>query len=51
VFLRRCAFVAFLLVLVLFVIRHPREAATATGALAHGLAVLADAVGWFVSSL
>mgnify|MGYP001463704407 CR=1 FL=1 len=50
-FLRRCAFAASWLVVALFVLRHPSQAADATGAIAHALAVLADAVGWFVSAL
>jgi len=51
VFLRRCAFVACWLVLVLFVLRHPGQAADTTGAIAHALAVLADAVALVTSAL
>ena len=50
-FLRRCAFVVCLLVLVLFVLRHPGQAADVTGAVAHALAVLADAVALISSAL
>ncbi|GLZ15075.1 hypothetical protein Acsp04_53100 [Actinomadura sp. NBRC 104425] len=50
-FLRRCAFIACWLVLVLFVVRHPGQAADATGALAHALAVLADAVALITTAL
>ena len=50
-FLRRCAFAACWLVLALFVLRHPSEAADAAGALAHALAVLADAVALITAAL
>jgi hypothetical protein len=51
VFLRCCAFAACWLVLVLFVVRHPGEAADAAGALVHALAVLADAVALITTAL
>ena len=50
-FLRRCAFVVCWLVLVLFVLRHPGQAADVTAALAHALAVLADAIALVASAL
>ncbi|MBX6767196.1 MAG: hypothetical protein IRY90_08595 [Actinomadura rubrobrunea] len=50
-FLHRCAFVTCWLVLALFVLRHPGQAADATGAIAHALAVLADAVALIASAL
>lgn len=49
-FLRRCAFVAFWLVLGLFVIRQPENAAHAVRSIFGGLALLADALSRFVSA-
>ncbi|GLW63720.1 hypothetical protein Arub01_19640 [Actinomadura rubrobrunea] len=50
-FLRRCAFAVCLLVLALFVLRHPGQAVDTTGAIGHALAVLADAVALVTSAL
>ncbi|QXJ23618.1 hypothetical protein AGRA3207_004800 [Actinomadura graeca] len=49
-FFRRCAFVAFWIVLGLFVIRQPENAAQAVRALVGGLALLADALSRFVAA-
>ncbi|MGI5419245.1 hypothetical protein [Actinomadura luteofluorescens] len=49
-FLRRCAFTCFWLVLGLFALRHPRSAAQALRALFEGLALLADALSLLVSA-
>ena len=49
-FLRRCAFAAFWLVLGLFLVRQPKNAAHAVRALIEGLALLADALSRFVSA-
>lgn len=48
-FLRRCAFIAFWLVLGLFVLNHPETAARAVRAIFGGLALLADGLSRFVS--
>lgn len=50
-FLRRCAFIAFWVVLGLFLIRHPENAAHASEVLGGGLAMLADGLSRFVSAL
>ena len=49
-FLRRCAFACFWLVLGLFVLNHPQNAAHAARAIAAGLALLADGLSRFVSA-
>ncbi|WP_329095142.1 hypothetical protein OG979_11660 [Actinomadura citrea] len=49
-FLRRCAFGCFWLVLGLFVIRQPESAAHAARALFEGLALLAEALSLLVSA-
>ncbi|MEU4823975.1 hypothetical protein AB0H37_19085 [Actinomadura sp. NPDC023710] len=49
-FLRRCAFACFWLVLGLFALRHPGSAAQAIRALFEGLALLADALSLLVSA-
>ncbi|WP_329085088.1 hypothetical protein OG979_22245 [Actinomadura citrea] len=49
-FLRRCAFACFWLVLGLFVIRQPESAAHTVRALIQGLALLADALSLLVSA-
>ena len=49
-FLRRCAFAAFWLVLGLFLVRQPEQAARAVRALVGGLALLADALARFTSA-
>ncbi|GAA2282338.1 hypothetical protein GCM10010402_44140 [Actinomadura luteofluorescens] len=49
-FLRRCAFACFWLVLGLFAVRHPDSAAHAVRALIQGLALLADALSLLVSA-
>jgi hypothetical protein len=49
-FLRRCAFVAFWLVLGLFVVRQPENAARAVEGIAHGFALAADGLSRFVSA-
>lgn len=50
-FLRRCGFAALWIVLALFVIRQPANAATAVRAIGGGLALLADGLSGFVSAL
>ncbi|MBC6462420.1 hypothetical protein [Actinomadura sp. HBU206391] len=50
-FVRRCAFITFWLVLALYVLRHPVNAAHTTKALLHGLAAAADALARLVSAL
>lgn len=50
-FLRRCAFWAFWLLLALFVLRQPESAARAVEGIAHGFALAADALSLFVSAL
>jgi hypothetical protein len=50
-FVRRCAFVACWLVLVLYVLRHPVSAAHTATALARGLAGVADALARLISAL
>lgn len=49
-FLRRCAFVAFWLVLGLFVLNHPEKAAHAVRAIVGGLALVADALARFTTA-
>ncbi|WP_433476752.1 hypothetical protein ACQPZP_06650 [Spirillospora sp. CA-142024] len=49
-FLRRCAFGCFWLVLGLFAVRHPEHAAAAVRAIAHGLALVADGLARFTSA-
>jgi uncharacterized membrane protein HdeD (DUF308 family) len=49
-FLRRCAFAAFWIVLGLFAVRHPEHAAHAVSAISHGLALIADGLARFVSA-
>ena len=50
-FLRRCAFTCFWLVLGLFALLHPGSAAQAIRAVFEGLALLADALSLLVSAL
>ncbi|WP_168221221.1 hypothetical protein [Actinomadura sp. WMMA1423] len=50
-FFRRCAFIAFWLVLGLFALRHPGSAAVAVRAVFEGLVLLADALSLLVSAL
>lgn len=50
-FVRRCAFLVCWLVLALYVLRHPTNAAGTVTALGGGLASLADALAAFVSAL
>jgi hypothetical protein len=50
-FLRRCAFAAFWLVLALYVLRHPINAAHTATAITHGLADVADALARVISAL
>ncbi|MEU6745686.1 hypothetical protein ABZ914_05650 [Spirillospora sp. NPDC046719] len=49
-FLRRCGFAAFWLVLGLFALNHPENAAHAVRAIFSGLALLADALSRFVTA-
>ncbi|WP_021591233.1 hypothetical protein [Actinomadura welshii] len=49
-FLRRWAFAAFWLVLGLFALNHPENAARAVRAIFTGLALLADGLSRFVSA-
>ncbi|MFI0406113.1 hypothetical protein [Actinomadura sp. 3N508] len=49
-FLRRCAFVCFWLVLGLFLTRQPERAARATRAFVGGLALVADALARFTTA-
>lgn len=49
-FLRRCAFACFWIVLGLFLIRQPERAAHAVRALFGGLAMIADALARFTSA-
>jgi hypothetical protein len=49
-FLRRCGFAAFWLVLGLFALNHPENAAHAVRAIVTGLALLADALSRFVTA-
>lgn len=49
-FLRRCGFIACWLVLGLFVLNHPENAARAVRAIVTSLALLADALSRFVSA-
>ena len=49
-FLRRCAFAAFWLVLGLFTVRQPETAAHAVEGIAHGFALAADALARFTSA-
>ncbi|WP_412516219.1 hypothetical protein K8Z49_35225 [Actinomadura madurae] len=49
-FLRRCAFGCFWIVLGLFAVRHPEHAAHAVSVIAHGLALVADRLARFVSA-
>ncbi|MDL4776353.1 hypothetical protein [Actinomadura xylanilytica] len=49
-FLRRCAFIAFWIVLALFVLRQPETAAMTVRAIAGFLALLADGLSRFVSA-
>ncbi|MFI0450719.1 hypothetical protein [Actinomadura sp. 6N118] len=48
---RYCVLAAFWIVLALFLLRHPTAAATTVNAIAHGLALLADALATFVTAL
>ncbi|WP_199484981.1 hypothetical protein [Actinomadura craniellae] len=48
-FVRRCCFALFWIVLALYVLRHPAAAADTATALAHGLGTLADALAVFAS--
>ena len=48
--MRRCTVAAFWLVLVLFVVRHPDNAARAVRAIARGLALTADALARFTTA-
>ncbi|MEV5824815.1 hypothetical protein AB0L25_04490 [Spirillospora sp. NPDC052242] len=50
-FLRRCGFVAFWLVLGLFLLRNPENAAHTVNAIGSGLAALADALSTFTAAL
>jgi hypothetical protein len=50
-FLRRCAFVAFWLVLLLYALRHPAGAAHSVKAAFDALAALADALAAFCQAL
>ncbi|SEG91087.1 hypothetical protein SAMN04489712_12832 [Thermomonospora echinospora] len=50
-FVRRCGFLAFWLVLALYVLRHPLGAAQTVAAIGSGLASLADALAAFASVL
>jgi hypothetical protein len=50
-FLRRCAAVTFWLVLALYVLRHPVNAAHTANAATRGLAAAADALARLVSAL
>ncbi|MES9602156.1 hypothetical protein [Actinomadura sp. NPDC000929] len=50
-FLRRCAFGCFWLVLGLFAVRHPERAAATVRAIAHGLALVADGLARLTSAL
>ncbi len=50
-FARRCAFAAFWLVLVLYLLRHPLGAADSATALFGALAALADALAAFCQAL
>ncbi|GAB1858778.1 hypothetical protein MHTCC0001_36210 [Flavobacteriaceae bacterium MHTCC 0001] len=49
-FLRRCGFAAFWLVLALFALNHPANAAHAVQAIFSGLAWLVDALSRFVTA-
>lgn len=49
-FLRRCALACWWLVLGLFVLRHPENAAHTVEGIAHGLALAADVLSGFVSA-
>lgn len=49
-FLRRCAFICFWIVLGLFLIRSPERAAHVVRAMFGGLAVVADALARFTSA-
>ncbi|WP_165495269.1 hypothetical protein [Actinomadura roseirufa] len=49
-FLRRCGFAAFWLVLGLFLLRNPENAAHTVRAIAGGLALVADALSRFVAA-
>jgi hypothetical protein len=51
VFLRRCAFLFFWLVLGLYLLRQPVAAAHTTKAVLAGLSLLADALARFASAL
>ncbi|WP_018653811.1 hypothetical protein [Actinomadura flavalba] len=50
-FLRRVAFILCWLVLALYVLRNPTQAATTVKTIATGLASLADAVAAFAAAL
>ncbi|MEW2356406.1 hypothetical protein [Spirillospora sp. NPDC029432] len=50
-FLRRCGFAAFWLVLALYALRHPTNAASSVTAIFGALAALADALAAFVTAL
>jgi hypothetical protein len=50
-FVRRCLVLAFWLVLALYLLRDPTGAAHTLKAVLRGLALLADALGRFASSL
>ena len=49
-FLRRCAFACFWLVLGLFLVRQPERAAHAVRAVVGGLALVADALARFTTA-
>ena len=50
-FLRRCAFAVFWVVLVLYLLRHPLGAAESATAVLGALAALADALAAFCQAL
>lgn len=50
-FLRRAGYLTAVLVLALFVLRHPTDAAAAATGLGHLLAALADAIATFANAL
>ncbi|WP_169744500.1 hypothetical protein [Spirillospora albida] len=49
-FLRRCAFITFWLVLGLYVLRHPESAAHTVHAITTGLSTMAEALSRFTSA-
>lgn len=50
-FVRRCAFLAFWIVLGLYLLRDPNGAAHTATAIGHGLAACADGLARFASAL